>query len=71
PAHGPPRTPGARCVVGHRVRLDGRDVEATTTRPALDRLAGEPVDDYPAPARPWGADAPRWTTPRGTSGADG
>lgn len=71
PAHGPPRTPGARCVVGHRVRLDGRDVETTTTRPALDRLAGEPVDDYPAPARPWGADAPRWATPRGAAGADG
>ncbi|WP_194521750.1 CoA transferase [Cellulosimicrobium sp. JZ28] len=71
PAHGPPRTPGARCVVEHRVRLDGRDVEATTTRPALDRLAGEPVDDYPAPARPWGTDAPRWATPHDAPGADG
>jgi crotonobetainyl-CoA:carnitine CoA-transferase CaiB-like acyl-CoA transferase len=60
PAHGAPHVPGAGCVVDHPARLDGRDVAATTTRPALDRLAGGPLDDYPAPARPWGADAPRW-----------
>lgn len=59
-AHGEPRTPGQRCVVGHRVLLDGRAVEATTARPALDRIAGGPVDDYPAPAHAWGTDAPRW-----------
>ncbi|MBN0038992.1 CoA transferase [Cellulosimicrobium cellulans] len=62
PAHGAPRTPGAGCVVEHPARLDGRAVVATTTRPALDRLAGEPVDDYPAPARPWGADEARWSS---------
>ncbi|QJW34894.1 CoA transferase [Cellulosimicrobium protaetiae] len=61
PAHDAPRTPGPSCVVAHPARLDGREVEATTTRPALDRLAGAPLDDYPAPARPWGADEPRWT----------
>jgi crotonobetainyl-CoA:carnitine CoA-transferase CaiB-like acyl-CoA transferase len=62
PAHGAPSTPGARCVVGHRVRLDGRDVEATTTRPALGRIAGTPIDDYPAPSHPWGTDAARWAS---------
>ncbi|MGN7701718.1 CoA transferase [Cellulosimicrobium sp. 22601] len=64
PAHDAPRTPGPRCVVVHPARLDGRDGRdraATTTRPALDHLAGVPVDDYPAPARPWGVDEPRWT----------
>jgi len=60
PAHGEPRTPGPRCVVAHRALLDGRAVTLTTTRPALDRLAGEGVDDYAAPARPWGQDDPTW-----------
>jgi crotonobetainyl-CoA:carnitine CoA-transferase CaiB-like acyl-CoA transferase len=62
PAHDTPRTPGPRCVVEHPARLDGREVVAATTRPALDRLVGAPVDDYPAPARPWGADEPRWAS---------
>ncbi|MFD4990960.1 CoA transferase [Cellulosimicrobium cellulans] len=61
PAHDAPRTPGPGCVVEHPARLDGREVVATTTRPALDRLGDARVDDYPAPARPWGADEPRWT----------
>jgi len=60
PAHGEPRTPGPRCVVAHRALLDGRAVTLTTTRPAVDRLAGEGVDDYAAPARPWGQDDPTW-----------
>ncbi|MDF9875872.1 CoA transferase [Cellulosimicrobium cellulans] len=61
PAHDAPRTPGPRCVVEHPALVDGREVVATTTRPALDRLGDARVDDYPTPARPWGADEPRWT----------
>lgn len=60
PAHGAPRAPGPRCVVEHRAQVDGRGGVASTTRPALDRLAGEAVDDHPAPARPWGEDEAAW-----------
>ncbi|WP_402376432.1 CoA transferase [Isoptericola rhizosphaerae] len=46
PGHPPATLPPSGTTVTHgRVR---------SARPAL------PVDDYPAPARPWGGDAPRW-----------
>ncbi|WP_251152077.1 CoA transferase [Cellulosimicrobium sp. Marseille-Q4280] len=61
PGHGAARTPGARCVVGHRVPLDGREVELVTARPAPGAIGGERVDDYPAPAHAWGSDPPRWS----------
>ncbi|WP_435738045.1 CoA transferase [Cellulosimicrobium sp. PMB13] len=60
PAHDVPRAPGARCVVGHEVRVDGRPTALETTRPALDHLGPDAVDDYPAPARAWGTDEARW-----------
>lgn len=60
PAHDVPRAPGARCVVGHRVPLDGREVDVVTARPAVGPIGGERVDDYPAPAHAWGSDPPRW-----------
>ena len=60
PAHGDPLAPGAGCVVGHRVVLDGTPVALTTARPALDRLGDETVEDYAAPAHPWGSDDARW-----------
>ncbi|MBC2644130.1 MULTISPECIES: CoA transferase [unclassified Rhodococcus (in: high G+C Gram-positive bacteria)] len=44
----PPAVPGPRCLVTHG--------DLATARPALTEF-----DDYPFPARPWGADPPAWT----------
>ncbi|OLT54586.1 hypothetical protein BJF88_08545 [Cellulosimicrobium sp. CUA-896] len=60
PAHAPPTPPGAHCVVGHDVSVDGRTTTVTTARPALDHLGDEAVDDHPAPAHAWGSDPPAW-----------